>query len=144
VIEIRPCTIEDAKAVSVLLTQLGYTVSTQHSAERVRRLSNTGMDPIILAVADGQVLGLLASHLCHMLQYEKPVMRITALVVDRQARRRGVGKLLMEHAEHLAVAAGCEIVELTSAMSRTAAHAFYHGIGYEANSLRFRRALVDQ
>ena len=66
-------------------------------------------------------------------------MRITALVVDRDARQRGVGRLLMEHAERMAVAEGCEFVELTSAADRADAHAFYRGIGYETNSLRFRK-----
>ena len=77
-----------------------------------------------------------------MLQYPSPIMRVTALVVDRRARRRGVGKLLMEHAELMGSAAGCEFVELTSAMDRAEAHAFYSGIGYEPNSLRFRKPLV--
>jgi hypothetical protein len=50
----------------------------------------------------------------------------------------------MEHAEHLAATAGCEAVELTSAVGRTDAHAFYRSIGYDASSLRFRKALTGQ
>ena len=69
-------------------------------------------------------------------------MRVTALVVDCRARRRGIGKLLMDRAESLASTAGCEIVELTSAATRAEAHAFYRSIGYEPNSLRFRKVLV--
>ena len=77
-----------------------------------------------------------------MLQYASPVVRVTALVVERPARHRGVGRLLMEHAEQIGSAAGCEFVELTSAMNRTEAHAFYRSIGYEPNSFRFRKPLV--
>jgi len=142
-IEIRTCTPDDSAAVITLLGELGYTISLRQATENVRELSKTGSDPIFLAVADGQVVGLLASHLCRTLQYASLVMRVTALVVDRQARRRRVGRLLMEHAEQIAsAAAGCEFVELTSAMNRTEAHAFYRSIGYEANSLRFRKPLV--
>ena len=143
-IEIRASTPDDAVAVSTLLGELGYTVSVRQTAEHVLELSKTGSDPIFLAVADGQVLGLLALHLCRMLQYASPVVRVTALVVARRTRRRGVGKLLMEHAEQVGSAAGCEFVELTSAMDRTEAHAFYRSIGYEPNSLRFRKPLVRQ
>ena len=139
-IEIRTCTPDDSAAVITLLGELGYTISLRQATENVRELSKTGSDPIF--VADGQVVGLLASHLCRTLQYASLVMRVTALVVDRQARRRRVGRLLMEHAEQIASAAGCEFVELTSAMNRTEAHAFYRSIGYEANSLRFRKPLV--
>jgi GNAT superfamily N-acetyltransferase len=142
VIEIRTCAPADAIAVSGLLDELGYKVSTRQAAEHIRQLTETGADPIFLAVADTDVLGLVASHICRMLQYEKPLLRVTALVVDGRARRRGVGKLLMQHAERFAAAAGCEAVELTSAVGRLEAHAFYRGIGYEANSLRFRKALA--
>jgi ribosomal protein S18 acetylase RimI-like enzyme len=79
-----------------------------------------------------------------MLQHATPVVRVTVLVVSRQARRRGVGKLLMERVEQIGSAAGCEFVELTSAMDRAEAHAFYRSIGYEPNSLRFRKPLVRQ
>ena len=134
---IRPGTPEDAAAVSALLRELGYPVSIPLAAEQIRDLSVSGWDAIVLAEADGIVVGLLASHRCRMLQYARPVMRITALVVGRNARRHGVGRLLMRHAEQIAVAEGCEFVELTSAAHRAEAHAFYRSIGYEANSLRF-------
>jgi ribosomal protein S18 acetylase RimI-like enzyme len=48
----------------------------------------------------------------------------------------------MEHAEQIGSAAGCEFVELTSAMNRAEAHAFYRSIGYETNSFRFHKSLV--
>jgi ribosomal protein S18 acetylase RimI-like enzyme len=143
-IEIRPCTSDDAVAVSTLLGELGYTVSVRQATEQVTELRKTGVDPIFLAIADGQAVGLVSLHLCRMLQYTSPIVRVTALVVDRRARRRGVGKLLMEHAERTGSAAGCEFVELTSATDRTEAHAFYRNIGYESNSLRFRKPLVRQ
>lgn len=143
-IEIRACAPDDAVAVSALLGELGYTVSIWQVTEHVRELSKTRSDPIFLAIADGRVLGLLAAHLCRMLQYASPVLRVTALVVDRRARRHGVGKLLMERAEQIGSAAGCEFVELTSAMDRPEAHAFYGRIGYEPSSLRFRKPLVRQ
>jgi GNAT superfamily N-acetyltransferase len=141
-IQIRACAPEDAAAVSALLEELGYKVSASQAAERVHQLCGNGSDPIFLAVADGRALGLVAMHICRMLQYAAPVMRVTALVVDSRGRRRGVGKLLMVHAEHLAAMSGCEAVELTSAIGRADAHAFYRSLGYDANSLRFRRALA--
>ncbi len=50
----------------------------------------------------------------------------------------------MERAEQIGSATGCEFVELTSAMDRAEALAFYRNIGYEPNSLRFRKSLVGQ
>ena len=70
---------------------------------------------------------------------------------DRQKRRVFVPALArarikkiiqLDRAESLASTAGCEIIELTSAATRAEAHAFYQSIGYEPNSLRFRKVLV--
>ena len=141
-IEIRACTPEDAEAVSALLGQLGYRVEPRSAADRIRQLRETEADPIFLAVADGHVVGVVATHRCRMVQYEKPVLRVTALVVDSGARRRGIGEQLMRHAEVLAAATGCEFIELTSAADRADAHAFYRAIGYEATSLRFRKGTL--
>jgi GNAT superfamily N-acetyltransferase len=141
-IEIRACAVADAVAVSTLLGDLGYVVPVSQVSEHIRRLAGTGSDPVFLAVLGGQIVGLLAAHLCQMLQYERPVMRVTALVVDRRARRCGVGKRLMQHAEQVACEVGCGFIELTSAVGRTDAHAFYHHIGYEPNSLRFSKRAV--
>ena len=142
-IEVGPCTPEDAAAVSALLSELGYEVSSEAATERVRQLNDTGLDPMFLAVDEGRPLGLIALHRCHMIQYSTPVARITALVVRRGARRRGIGRLLIDHALCWAAQQACELVELTSALSREEAHTFYRGLGFEPNSLRFRKMLRE-
>jgi hypothetical protein len=67
-IEIRACTPDDAAAVNALLSELGYTVPIRQATENIQELSKTGSDPILVAVGDGRVVGLLAAHLCRMLQ----------------------------------------------------------------------------
>ena len=131
---------EDAAAVSVLLEELGYATSSEMAAERVRRLNETGSDPTFIA-EDGRPLGLIALHRCHMIQHRAPVARITALVIHQPARRRRIGSLLIDHALRWAEQSGCELVELTSALNRTEAHTFYRDLGFEPNSLRFRKSL---
>jgi GNAT superfamily N-acetyltransferase len=139
-IGIRLCTPADASPVAALLGELGYEVSAEAAVERLQQLSATGADPTFLACENDQPLGLIGLHRCRMLQYAKPVMRITALVVDCRSRRRGIGRLLVAHALSWADQAGCELVELTSAFDRTEAHAFYRSLGFESNSLRFRKS----
>lgn len=140
-IEVRPCTAEDAAAVSALLGELGYEVSPEAANERMRRLNETASDPTFIAGEDGQPLGLIALHRCHMIQYRTPVVRITALVVHHRARRRGIGRLLIDYALGWAEQTGCRLVELTSALNRAEAHAFYGELGFEPNSLRFRKSI---
>src|SRR5260370_8409812 len=81
-IEIRPITPEDAAAVSRLLQQLGYAAEPLRAAERICQLDATGSDPILLADADEQALGVLAMHLSDMLHYGRPGIRVTALIAD--------------------------------------------------------------
>jgi len=140
-IRIRPATPEDATAVAELLCELGYPVGADAAAERVRDLQATGCDPVYVAVESERLLGLVALHWAPMLHLEKPVARITALVVSAAARRHKVGHRLIDHAVVAARQAGCERVELTSANDRGEAHAFYRAQGFEQSSLRFHRAL---
>lgn len=139
-IEVRAATPADAPAVAGLLNQL---VSDEIAAEeiggRLRRLAATGSDPVLLACEDGIAIGLLALHFAPMLHYAQPALRITVLVVDHRHRRRGIGRALIARAEREASAAGCEIIELTSALDNTEGHAFYRSLGFAANSLRFRK-----
>jgi GNAT superfamily N-acetyltransferase len=131
----------DVAAVSALLGELGYEVTPEAAAERLRQLNETGSDATFIAVDDGLPLGLIALHYCHMIQYRAPVARITALVVDQRGRRRGIGRLLVDHALRWAEQRECELVELTSALNRAEAHTFYRDLGFEPNSLRFRKSL---
>lgn len=140
-IEIRPCTPGDVADVSALLNDLGYETSLEEAAERAQRLNATGSDPIFIACEDSRPLALMALHRCYMIQYRKPVARITTLIVHREARRRGIGRLLIDHALVWAEQGECELVELTSALNRTEAHAFYRDLCFEPNSLRFRKSL---
>ena len=140
-IEVRPCTPEDAATVSTLLGELGYEITQEAAAERLRRLNETRCDATFIASQDGQALGLIALHRCHMIQYPAAVARITALAVDQRARRRGIGRVLVDHALRWAEQRGCELVELTSALNRVEAHAFYRDLGFEPNPLRFRKSL---
>ena len=49
--------------------------------------------------------------------------------------------MLIDHALGWAEQTGCGLVELTSALNRAEAHAFYRELGFEPNSLRFRKSI---
>jgi len=51
--------------------------------------------------------------------------------------------MLIDHALRWAEQRGCELIELTSALNRAEAHGFYRNLGFEANSLRFRKSLRE-
>jgi GNAT superfamily N-acetyltransferase len=63
--------------------------------------------------------------------------RISALVVDENIRRRGIGTTLVKAADDFFVGRGCNRVELTSNNRRLEAHRFYLAKGYEIRSKHF-------
>jgi len=56
---------------------------------------------------------------------------VGGLVVDENHRGRGIGRILMQHAEQWARGQGCEAVCVRSNVVRERAHIFYQGIGYD-------------
>ncbi|MGH9353718.1 MAG: GNAT family N-acetyltransferase [Terriglobia bacterium] len=60
---------------------------------------------------------------------------IVTLDVAEEARRRGVGTLLMDAAEEWARARGCKCISLETAEDNRAAQAFYQKRGYEKTEM---------
>ena len=77
-----------------------------------------------------------------VLHRERPVGRITALVVDVEQRKGGVGRALVTAAEQALTRSGCGLLEITSHQRRVDAHAFYKHLGYEQTSVRFAKILL--
>ncbi len=138
---IRAATATDAPAIGALLVELGYDTDRAALAARLARLLATGTDPIWLAEAAGQPVGVLALHISDMLHQPRPDARITALAVAAGARRTGVARALVAQAEAAARAAGWGVVELTTGAQRTGAHAFYEALGFAHTSRRYGRRL---
>lgn len=140
-LRIREVDAEDSRAVQYLLSQLGYIFTVEEVQGRLNLLAGSGTDPVLLAVQDGAAVGLIALHFATMLQVREPVARVTALVVQDEVRGAGVGKLLIDAGDTLARQAGCSILELTTAVARGDAHAFYRKLGFTNSSLRFSRPI---
>ena len=96
---------------------------------------------VTVAVAKGEVIGLVGVHRTVTVHRPAPVGRITILVVAEAAQDHGIGRILVEAAEQWCRKAGCRIIEVTSNDRRSAAHAFYRHLGYERTSLRFMKEL---
>ena len=67
-----------------------------------------------------------------------PVGWVEEVVVRRQARGLGIGRLLMSAFEHWAAERGCALVALAT---RRAAP-FYNALGYEESATYFRKLLA--
>jgi len=138
---IRDALPEDAEALAALIGQLGYPTTAEAVARRVAQLEASEADSIVVAEADGEVVGLASLHTSLSVEYDEPAAKLSAIVVDESHRRCGIGEALVAAMEAEARERGCCLLFLTTAARRADAHDFYRRLGFEETGLRFAKPL---
>ena len=92
----------------------------------------------VLAVR-GEVVGTIELLIVPNLSHNgTPFAFLENLIVTEKHRRRGLGRMLLEHAVGLARESGCHMVELCSDIRSKEAHKLYNFMGFEAQAHCFR------
>lgn len=107
------------------------------SAEALQALVDHDASTLLVAEEDGVVLGSLT-----LVVFPIPTAVrawIEDVVVDGDARGKGVGEALNRRALELAAEAGAKTVDLTSRPSREAANRLYQRIGFVARETNVYR-----
>jgi GNAT superfamily N-acetyltransferase len=97
-------------------------------------IAASGSDLVVVAVrgdadAREEVIGWLQAHAAHILESGFRV-EITGMVVSPEARRCGVGRLLVTEAERWARGMGSEVIVVRSNAQRVESHLFYPALGF--------------
>jgi GNAT superfamily N-acetyltransferase len=139
--DIRPARVSDASAIARLSGQLGYPMTAEDAAARVRAMEDLPDHAVLVAQPDGVVAGWL--HVCRRLTVEREYAEITSLVVDEAARSKGLGARLLAAAEGWAKTAGLAVVRVRSNVIRERAHGFYarHGYGEKKRQIVLEKSL---
>ena len=140
-VTVRPAEPRDCERMAVLIEQLGYPVSGDQVANRLRAMQREGYLVLVAEPEGTIVVGCLATSVMQVLHRPAPVGRISMLVVDEAQRGRGIGSALVRAAESALAARGCGLIEVTSNVRLTEAHRFYERLGYERTSVRLARDL---
>jgi GNAT superfamily N-acetyltransferase len=127
--------------MAMLLGELGYPSSAEEVRGRLEAYSRAGGTHLIVADEGGEVSGLGAMQVMPLVHRDRPVGRITAMVVRADRRGSGIGRRLVAELEEIARREGCARIDLTSRYRREEAHAFYLSLGFEDTSLRFVKDL---
>jgi GNAT superfamily N-acetyltransferase len=128
-LKIRHNEIKDAERIAVLCEQLGYSATKEQIEERLNKIQNNKSHIIYVAVENDYVIGWAHAHIPELIIMPNQAL-LFGLVVDKNYRNHGIGKLLMKHIEEWATLFGCEGVMLRSNIKRQEAHLFYEKIGY--------------
>jgi GNAT superfamily N-acetyltransferase len=132
-IRLRPMTNEDVREGVLLLAQLGYEMTEDELARRLREVLSAPDHAVQVAEVTGRIVGLMHLFVRPAIENPREVV-VEAIVVDHAYRLAGVGSRLMAAAERWGQERGCHSVTLSSNVVRTPAHAFYAALGYSVSA----------
>jgi ribosomal protein S18 acetylase RimI-like enzyme len=157
VVKIRPAVVEDYEALSELLAEGDLLHSSalpevfrrpegpSRSRDYIESLIDSDNSLIMVAERTGTLVGAV-----QVLVLEAPTIPVMVprryavvdnVVVIKGSRRAGIGRGLMEAAEHWAQKQGVSQIELNVWEFNRAALGFYRALGYRTASRRMRKTL---
>ena len=147
-LEIRPATTEDVPAIVGMLADdpLGaQRESPDDLTPYLTALDRLAADPnqhVVVAVREGFVVGTLQLTMVPGLSRKGATRSIIEGVrVHATERGSGLGTQLIEWAIAMSRRENCQLVQLTSDVTRTDAHRFYERLGFAPSHLGFKLQL---
>jgi len=140
---IRDAQPEDVEELTSLMTDLGYPTTLEEFKVRFENISAHPDYRTIVAIANGEMVGMAGLSKNIFYEMNGNYMRILAFVVKRSARKLGIGKILIEASERWAREQGLHTVVISSGnrAERDTAHVFYQKMGYAIKSSGFVKKL---
>jgi GNAT superfamily N-acetyltransferase len=138
---IRAARRADAESIAALLGELGYPSDAPQVERRLEWIASDEASQLFVADVDGEVAGLAGLHVLPLVQRDEVGAELTAMVVGAAHRRKGVGAELLAAVEREARSRGCGRLVLSSADRRSDAHAFYERLGFESTGRRYIKFL---
>lgn len=140
---IRPFEWGDLEETTRLMGDLGYPSSMEQTQRRMERLHADPESWTFVAVADGEVTGMIGIRRTQYYESDDLTAQVMALVTKKARQGSGVGKALIAYAEQWAAANECTSLTLTSGIKpdRLIAHEFYKKRGFDITGYRFVKKL---
>ncbi len=120
---------------------LDIPVSDECVSETYAKMREDDRYATFVAEADGRIVGLVTTVTALAIDHPDGYTKINGLGVLPGYRGRGIGGMLLQKAEELAVENGTRYLGLASGFRREEAHAFYEHMGYRKTSYWFRKSL---
>ena len=138
--QVRSATPTDAPQLARL--NLLFNSCDEPAENYAARLADPGrVDTPLLAETNGRAVAFANLRLLQPVFYPEPYAELTELFVEEAYRRQGVGRLLVAHAERLALAGGALKMHILTSTDNLPAQAFYHSLGYTSDEAAFLKIL---
>jgi len=145
-IKLRHAKPTDTKYLIDLMSELDRPLpKDSYEIKRFQKLINSYIQTrphndskgIILATSGRKVIGLLSYVILERLNQRLAEFWIPELVVSKEHRRKGIGKLLINRCKVIAKRMKCYRIRLESRNDRIDSHNFYRKIGFQQIALVF-------
>ncbi len=132
---VREAGVEDAEAVHALAGELAEALGDRSPRleairERLRELVEERRARVLVAEGEDGIVGAASLWIKPDLGHGDTVIEVPMLVVSEKARRRGVGKLLVQEIRGVAAAENVSLIELIATRENSAARDFYRSLGF--------------
>ena len=132
---VREAVLEDAEVLHVLIGELANALRDRRSRfEAMRaRLDELLVEPrarVLVAEGEEGVVGAASLWIKPDLAHGDVVIEVPMLVVSGDARRRGIGKLLVGEIQRIAAEENAALIELVATKENDVARAFYKSLGF--------------
>lgn len=121
---------QDAEAVRFLSHQLGYPLPFEQILQNITAIMASNDHNAFVAVHADKVIGWIGVAQAIMIE-SLPYCEINGLVIDKDYRGRGIGKILIEKAKQWAREKGNDTLRLRCNVKRKEAHLFYYRLGFK-------------
>ncbi|WP_238258684.1 GNAT family N-acetyltransferase [Methylobacterium gnaphalii] len=96
---------------------------------------------VLIALEWGPPSGIIVVHWHQTLEFARPVSEISTLLVSPDARRRGIGRLLLKAAARAARQAGCETIRVSGVPPKSELQQFCAANGFLSEGVCLHRPL---
>ncbi len=134
--EIRKMIVDDIPKLALLYNQFWNEDScVETMIKQFEKLQRSDNYVLLSAVLDGELIGSAMGIVCEDLYGKcEPFMVLENVIVDKNHRRKGVGKALIREIEKYAVDSNCTQIILVTETDRVDACNFYASVGYNPNA----------
>jgi Acetyltransferases len=128
--------VQDIRRLFGILTDA--MIAEPDMMRRLEYIENSPIDSLYVYESNDAVVGLLGFRIRENIEDDSRYGEISAIVVDSDCQKQGIGRLLMDFAEQLANELHCKGTWLVSGFGREEeAHRLYKSLGYSATGYRF-------
>jgi len=132
---VREAKMGDAEAVHALAGELAEALGDRRPRleavrERLRELLEETRVRVLVAEGEDGIVGAASLWIKPDLGHGDTVIEVPMLVVSENARRRGIGKLLVQEIRSVAAAENVSLIELVATHENRTARDFYRSLGF--------------